>query len=135
MIGWVSACLLSKLLTPIRGARKRTPYSRSWCETVDPAIEESNLPHVAEPCDAHEQTSQADTKPTMRRAAVSEETEVVFQRSEGVAFLLSLLDQLLVAINALMKSRTFCTSMVYIPSRESYLASRRLAKSHFIKIV
>lgn len=28
----------------------------------------------------------------------------------------------------------FCTSMVYIPSRESYLASRRLAKSHFIKI-
>ena len=52
MIGWVPACLLSKLLTPIRGARKRTPYSRSWCETVDPTVEESNLPHVAEPCDA-----------------------------------------------------------------------------------
>ena len=48
----MSACLLSKLLTPIRGARKRTPCSRSWCETVDPAVEESNLPHVAEPCDA-----------------------------------------------------------------------------------
>ena len=48
----MSACLLSKLLTPIRGARKRTPYSRSWCETVDPAVEKSNLPHVAEPCDA-----------------------------------------------------------------------------------
>ena len=68
---------------------------------VDPAVEESNLPHVAEPCDAHEQTSQADTKPTMRRAAVSEETEVVFQRSEGVAFLLSLLDQLLVPMLSL----------------------------------
>ena len=86
------ALLVSKLLAPIRGARERTPYSRSWCETVDPAVEESNLPHVAESRDAHEQPGQADTEPTVRRAAVPEEPEVVLQRSESVALLLGLLD-------------------------------------------
>ncbi len=79
---------------------ERTPYSRSWCETVDPAVEESNLPHVAESSHAHEQTGQADTKSAMRRTAVPEETEVVLQWSEGIALLLGLFDQLFVPMLA-----------------------------------
>ena len=90
---------------PTHGACKYAPFSRSWCETVDPAIEESNLPHVAESRDTHEQPGQANAEPTVRRAAVPEETEVVLQGSESIALLLSLLDQLLVAVLTLSTRR------------------------------
>ena len=90
---------------PTHGACEHAPYSRSWCETVDPAVEESYLPHVAESRDAHEQPSQADAEPTVRRTAVPEETEVVLQRSESVALLLGLLDQLLVVVFTLSTRR------------------------------
>ncbi len=123
------ACLLSKLLASIRGARERTPYSRSWCETVDPAVEESNLPHVAESRDAHEQTSQTDAKPTMRRAAVPEETEVVFQRSEGVALLLSLLDQLFVPMLALSSRR----NLEPLPEKVEALGHVGAGVAHVVK--
>lgn len=88
-----------------RGACEHTPYSRSWCETVNPAVEEGNLPHIAESRDAHEQSGQTDAEPTVRRAAVSEETEVVLQWSESVALLLSLLDQLLIMVLTLSTRR------------------------------
>ena len=84
---------------------QHAPFSRSWCETVDSAVEESDLPHVAESRDTHEQSGQANTEPAVRRAAVPEEIEVVLQGSESIALLLSLLDQLLVAVLTLSTRR------------------------------